>query len=207
VVRSAIWGEDGPRTVAAVGRVLAEAVGLPSGPDVRTPATFAGHLAYERRKRVEFARFLADALLEYDLVIVYLDGDEPWSARTADARARRLLAELPAAAHGVLAESGRTPRGRAVGVIPYYEVEAWLYQNFDALRATVPTDSGVRAFIERYESRRADIDDIVRIKHVLPARNYEGLSVGFPFREVEAAGASFAAALHAIRAALGDLAR
>lgn len=204
-MRVAIWGEDGERTVAAVGRILAEAVGIPVQPEVRSPATFAGNHAYERKKLVEFARDLADDLTVFDLVVVYLDGDEPWTGRTEERRARRLLRALPDAALGVLEARARRPRGRAAAVIPYYEVEAWLYQNFDALLALAPGDPRVLAFVDRYRGDRAAIDEIPSVKRVHGVREYDRLAEAYPAGEVEAAGASFAAAIATIRAALVEL--
>lgn len=129
----------------------------------------------------------------------HYDGDTPWSERErsiADGKfdevivrsLRRLLTErhapkrrantigLPNAAENELTDEQRTQRveaalARLLPVVPYYSIEAWLFQNTDELRVACGERSAEANVVEQCRARcdewaadRALLDEIDQVK-------------------------------------------
>jgi hypothetical protein len=124
------------------------------------------------------------------------------------ARVRQLLRGRP----GSTAEDAETRLRRLFPVVPFYSIEAWLFQH---------TEVAVRLCRERYQGRdvgqfeewrqaRTALDDVAKPKEAVclkAAHNLECAGAGYPAQKVFEAGRSYAACVERLRAcaALNDL--
>ena len=167
----------------------------------------------DRQKQVELIRTLAtQVMLEDGGALFHFDGDRAWGSRDSSENVEKFQTlvreKVQALLELKLAEqrSGSSPREveahararlvRLKTVVPFYSIEAWLFQN---------TREAIRLCQERYNGRdveqfhawaqdRTALDEVLKPKEAVclgAAHNLELASNGFPSREVRAAGRSF----------------
>jgi hypothetical protein len=88
-------------------------------------------------------------------------------------------------------------------VVPFYSIEAWLFQNTqEAIRLCQEHHGGRDAArFQQWEQDRAALDEVLKPKAEVclgAKHNLELASNGFPAREARAAGKSFAAIIQAL---------
>jgi hypothetical protein len=168
-------------------------------------------------ERKRLCRRIAGSLVQAarpGFVVFHIDGDRAWSAR-ATSENRQKFAELierpirelvqrnvGSAAPGAVAEA----LGRLFLWMPFYSVEAWLYQNTEeAIRILHEQHGGSHVFLfEAWRQNRALLDEVIapKEKTVTPLgalHNHALASGGFPAAEAEAAERSFAEAVAGMR--------
>lgn len=172
-------------------------------------------------KRVELVRTLAtQVLLENGWAFFHFDGDRAWKDRdSSENRAkfkeliwekvrllvRMTLEEQEKKAGGKAAPAAIDARAtqrmeRLKQLVPFYSIEAWLFQNTqEAIRLCHTHYSGrdVERF-QGWEQDRPALDEVLKPKEAVclgAKHNLDLASNGFPARELRAAGKSFAAAV------------
>ncbi|WP_147443657.1 hypothetical protein [Corallococcus sicarius] len=175
--------------------------------------------ARDRPKQVELVRTLATQLLrETGWALFHFDGDRTWAERSSSENVDKfkqlvcdkvqllILDHLtqkarqekkPVAQHEVEAQVLRK-MARLKRVVPFYSIEAWLFQNTqEAIRLCDLHHGGRDAErFRQWEQERSAIDEVSKPKDqvCLGAKHNQALaSVGFPTREAYGAGCSFAA--------------
>jgi hypothetical protein len=172
----------------------------------------------------KLARTIATDLLASRFVLVHADGDVKWSERPGR-NAKDFEESLMPVVRAALAPEHTLPRsprqiaparstrteeeigrylGRMVLVMPYYTIEAWLYQNTDvAIRLCQEKYQGrdVQTFLD-WQKDRARLDDEVEALDVCLRKrhNLELASSSYPSQQVHDANASFHGAVEALRA-------
>lgn len=169
------WCRVSPRARALFNSVYKEAKPSRDGTDVR-------------REIAEQLRSCAA-----DLVVAHVDADVRWSEREASPSAGFLDTRFRARIASVAAVDG----SRIVGFIPHWEIEAWTYQNLDALGQIVAQKglSGPSvAQLEAWRADRAVLDEVPDPSDLPPKKkhNTELSGAGWPWKAVHAADASFA---------------
>lgn len=171
-----------------------------------------GGSADSHRMRLQLAGKIADQLAKTDpegFVAYHSDGDRRWSERSEGdfPDFRRLLA--------VVIDRLRAPRRQPVAIdprridrllllAPYWELEAWLYQNLEVARALCQQLDERRhlTLFDAWEGSRATLDDVKDTKEAccLHDRHNRVLAeTAYPKDEAYAAGASFAATVDRMR--------
>jgi hypothetical protein len=170
--------------------------------------------AEERRLR-DLVRFVAERLSSGTptFVVWHFDGDVPWSQRVESVNVRRFEEVIQTRVRRILSTTQR-PVGidHLLRMVPFYSVEAWLFQNFRKLER-MELDGSDRARVSAWRERREGLDEISKVKESLSIRDRRNaeLAKGWPAADVEAVGASFAATMRDWRAnraltqALADL--
>ncbi len=174
----------------------------------------------DRQKRVELIRTIAtQVMLEDGWVLFHFDGDRAWASRASSENVEKFQTLIGASVRELVAakfaehRDGSTPQSievranariaRLKTVVPFYSIEAWLFQN---------TREAIRLCQERYGGRdveqfqawardRASLDEVLKPKEAVclgAAHNLDLASSGFPAREVRAAGRSFTAVVEAL---------
>jgi hypothetical protein len=151
---------------------------------------------------------ITELLKSNGFVLYHIDGDRPWSEHESSENEHefksRMLLPIEAGVRayfqrhphdGAAAPSERMKRLRLL--VPFYSIEAWLYQNTrEASRLC--EEGGCKqcpAKLSDWEKDRASLDEEVRPKDKLcfqDKHNAHLASPGFPAREVYDAGTSFA---------------
>lgn len=162
----------------------------------------------DRFKLVDLRETIATKLLEEDgFVFFHFDGDRPWGERTESENVARFdefvrayvepIVEDRLRRRGVLEEKPlRMERIRPL--VPFYSIEAWLYQNTTE-GAHLCQERGCGRHVELFAEwarDRARLDEVVRPKSEVcfkAERNRHLAEHGFPAQEVFAADRSFAA--------------
>jgi hypothetical protein len=164
--------------------------------------------AEDRPSIILLIRTIINELLKTDgFVLYHIDGDRPWSQRTTSDNVRQfqklMLAPIREGLREVLSKRNRPEVEHAERLtrlrllVPYYSIEAWLYQNTQEA-ARICEEEGCkrcRPMLEAWAQARASLDEVVRPKDVLCLRdkyNAHLASSGFPADEVYAAESSFA---------------
>jgi hypothetical protein len=190
-----------------------------------TSDVMAGHAWKERRghvKQTDLRQIILTKLLRREqegFVFVHMDGDMPWAQSRDGAlhshwdQFERLI--LTGVRHGLkqLGEGAREERLCLVS--PYYHIEAWLYQNTDALeRIYERSYKGKSADLETLREWQGDpalLDEVINPKDKMAIGSRENLTLataGFPAEKVYGIGKSFThtvkrmQACSALRAAL-----
>lgn len=169
----------------------------------------------DRQRRVDLIRAIATKLCEHGgFVVFHVDGDRVWSERST--------AENPAKFGKVIEEAVRTlliagdnrrpPMLEAEAamrlkrlrlLVPYYSIEAWLYQHTDTAISLCRQRYGGHS-VERFEEWRKDrglLDEVAKVKETvcLGARhNAELAGSGYPVDDVYKADKSWAAAVDSL---------
>lgn len=144
------------------------------------------------------------------VVLFHYDGDRPWADRDGCTRhavfERRVV--TPITQHPKFME--RTPEQRSkalarlVRIVPFYSVEAWLYQNTAVAVGLCEKHHGGRHVetIQRWSEDRASLDELSQPKKTVCLSdkfNRELATHHFPANDVYAAGKSFHAAVETLR--------
>jgi hypothetical protein len=175
-------------------------------------------------KQVELVRTLAtQLLLENGWAFFHFDGDRAWADRDSSEnnskfKARvwekvRLLIQMKLEEQekqGGKASVSKDTEARATQrmsrlkpVVPFYSIEAWLFQNTRAAVQLCERHYGGRDAeqFQQWERDRTALDEVLKPKEqtCLGAKhNLELASNSFPTRELQAAGKSFAAVVQAL---------
>lgn len=178
------------------------------------------------------ARTIATDLLASRFVLMHADADVKWSERPSGYEASFRDNFVPVVRAGLLPARAepRSPRrtapapetrseeeirrclGRLVLIMPYWTIEAWLYQNTDvALRLCREKYQGgdIQKFLSWQNDRaRLDNEEAAALEQVCLGKhhNLDLASSGYPARDVYEARASFHAAVEALRGCAGLLA-
>lgn len=175
-------------------------------------------------KQVELVRTLAtQLLLENGWAFFHFDGDRAWKDRSSSENRKtfeevfcekvRLLIQLELEKRekkegrkpdtAALAAQAKRHMERLKQIVPYYSIEAWLFQNTsEAIRLceTHYNRRDVEQF-QKWEQDRPALDEVPQPKKFVclgAKHNLELASQGFPAREVRGAGKSFDAVAHAL---------
>lgn len=167
-----------------------------------------------QRGRTQVARWIAAQLVQTRATqakfVWHVDGEVAWSKRATSTGVRKQQDVLKAVG-AALASNSDDPQEteRVVPCNPYYNIEAWTYQNFSTLRRLVGKPAfALRAHqqIDEWALNRGALDDVARPGEdsavgdvVGKAHNLELVERGWPAQEVYEAGASFAAFVDALR--------
>ncbi|MCY1073654.1 hypothetical protein [Archangium lansingense] len=176
--------------------------------------------AKDRQKQVELIRTIAtQVMLEGGWVFFHFDGDRTWSSRDSSENVAKfqnlvrekvrglivltLAAQRRGSASQEIEAHADARMARLKTVVPFYSIEAWLFQN---------TREAIRLCQERYGGRdveqfqawaqdRTALDEVLKPKEAVclgAAHNLDLASAGIPAREVRAAGKSFTAVVEAL---------
>lgn len=161
-------------------------------------------------KRVDLARAIATALSREDhVVIVHVDGDRPYSQSDYGNNADNLhdfrkLVETVVIQH---LGSARKLIERMVIVVPFYSIEAWLYQNFDEIQRICKESPNSRTthdleLISSWQQDRTLLDEVHAPKETLSLKdkyNHRLATARFPAKATYDVGKSYANAINALR--------
>jgi hypothetical protein len=161
-------------------------------------------------RRFQLYRYIATQLtIENRFIVHHVDADRTWSTRgtapseNAAAIQRNILAHV----HRVLAErfSAEEIERRLVRflrLVPYWELESWLYQNTERANDLGPhrPDCRCAELLAAWRADRALLDEQPHPSDTLciGKQHNDELVQGFPTAEVYAAGKSLAAAVDAM---------
>ncbi|WP_224244072.1 hypothetical protein [Hyalangium gracile] len=178
----------------------------------------------DRNKQVELVRTLAtQLLLENGWAFFHFDGDRTWKDRDSSENVTKFKEQVWVKVRQLIQskleewekKEGRRPESAALEAratqrmerlkqtVPYYSIEAWLFQNTtEAIRLceTHYSRRDVEQF-RKWELDRQALDEVVKPKEsvCLGAKHNLALATqGFPAREVRSAGKSFAAVVQAL---------
>ncbi|EPX61194.1 hypothetical protein D187_000977 [Cystobacter fuscus DSM 2262] len=177
--------------------------------------------AKDRQKQVELIRTIATQVLMVDgWVLFHFDGDREWSTRDSSENVKKFQTLVYARVRELVVlkltelRDGSTPQAlearaharltRLKTVVPFYSIEAWLFQNNrEAIRLCQESYSGrdVEQF-QAWAQDRTALDEVLKPKEAVSmgaAHNLDLASHGFPAREVHAAGKSFAATVDTLK--------
>lgn len=151
---------------------------------------------------------VATALARGRVVFFHVDGDMIWSAKdNAEVWAHldRLRTDLAGAAvqmkKGSRVDAARVAEA-FIAAVPFYSIESWLYANIEHLR-TLTVEPDERACIEGWASDLTQLDEVLKIKDVLPSiRDRHNAELGrtrFPRRVLYDAGTSYASTVDRLR--------
>lgn len=171
-----------------------------------------GWKSRKHRDLVDLRRTIANKLLEDEggvpgFVVFHFDGDRPWSER-AGAENPSLFEErigepVRMLVRDTLARFGRETEvphrlHRLVRLIPFYSIEAWLFQNLEALRRLCCGSPEHTALLTEWQANPASIDDTRKPKEALScvgSSHNADLARGFPAEQALGAGASYDASV------------
>lgn len=176
--------------------------------------------ARDRQKQVELIGTIAtQVMLEDGWVLFHIDGDTVWSSREASENAEKFPKLISEKVRALIelrlskSQSNSTPQQiaaqasarvtRLKPVVPFYSMEAWLFQNTDEAIRLCQTHYNGRDVdqFQTWSSDRTALDELPKPKEAVclgAAHNLELASHGLPAREVRAAGKSFAATVEAL---------
>lgn len=163
-----------------------------------------------RPRRIALVRSIATRLCQSNLhvVLFHYDGDRPWSDRNSCPRhavfERCIVTPVKQLILHRTAEQRDRAIERLVTIVPFYSVEAWLYQNTAAALRLCAHHHRSQHFvaIRRLSSDRGALDQMRKPKEVVclsDKYNLELATQGFPANEVFAVGKSFHAAVERLR--------
>ncbi len=136
-------------------------------------------------------------------MLFHIDGDRTWTERSSSENVglfqERVVAPVQQILKGTKSTSkdAETRLHRLFSIVPFYSIEAWLYQH---------TDVAIRLCRERYRGRdlarfkawardRAALDDVEKPKNEICLKNLHNLECagpGYPAQAVFDAGRSYA---------------
>ncbi|WP_147442664.1 hypothetical protein [Corallococcus interemptor] len=174
--------------------------------------------ARDRRHQVELVRTLATQLLrDHGWAFFHFDGDRPWSERSSSENVAKFSQLIEAKVYTLIVEQFSTRATRAATpvaqqeveaqarqrmnrlkrIVPFYSIEAWLFQNTRVAIRLCERHYGGRDAdqFQRWEQERHTLDEVRKPKEqvCLGAKHNSALaSEAFPARDVHAAGCSFA---------------
>ncbi|RKI65816.1 hypothetical protein D7X55_15795 [Corallococcus sp. AB049A] len=156
-------------------------------------------------------------MLEQGWVFFHFDGDRPWSERSSSENEEKFEQIIEAKVYALLVGSlsaqaaktaapftqqeveaqARQRMNRLKRIVPFYSIEAWLFQNTRVAIRLCERHYGGRDAdqFQRWEQERHTLDEVRKPKEqvCLGAKHNSALaSEAFPARDVHAAGCSFA---------------
>jgi hypothetical protein len=163
----------------------------------------------KHRELVDLVRSIATKLLEDEggvpgFVVFHFDGDRPWSKRAAAENPALFEQRVAEPVHMLVRDTlarlereAELPRRlrRLVRLVPFYSIEAWLFQDLDQLRRHCCGAPEHVALLDAWLARRSSIDEVDRPKEALAC---VGSSHNFSAEKVMKAGASYEAAVTAM---------
>lgn len=145
---------------------------------------------------------------------MHFDGDVPWSRRDEHETTNRFADEkqrvkerVRHAAHVLGCEDEaawvEARMNKLILMVPYYSIEAWLFQNFRVLRGLVGAEGTADDCqrLEEWEAAPSVLEEIRKVKEELSfgSRHNLDLSQSFPAALVDAVGKSFTAFVNSLR--------
>jgi uncharacterized protein YjiS (DUF1127 family) len=205
-----VWHED--RNPAPLIRVLRHVFRHDVQLDVPNPS-FAGPIragnawrsqrSHHEHLRVKLRRLLADQLLKPEgFVLFHFDGDRPWSRRSESTTTRQFEEHVRAQVITMLSSYNIREafvRERMHTLVPFYSLEAWIYQNTDTAIALCSASCSQEQRAKhrpnwiKYSEDRSLLDELDRPKDTLCLgdNHNQELADGFPWRDVLGARTSF----------------
>lgn len=175
-----------------------------------------------RRQQIDFARELANILSrrEPTLILLHMDGDCLWSKSEGGKKGQNVEPfenDVRPAVLQHLVDKKQVERiSRLVLLVPYYNIEAWIFQNLTdsiALYEKLPESTPYRKEnlrrLRAFEQDRTQLDEQTTLKNfkLLNTReNRLALAQKLPAKKAYAVGCSFTAAVNKLQTALKSLA-
>lgn len=170
----------------------------------------------KHRDRVALVQTIATKLGEQNgFVFFHVDGDCAWSQRGSTDSVEKFESLIVRAVRALLQDrdARRSPPSGADAdallarlrlIMPFYSVEAWLYQNIDVAIALCHAHHGGKDAdrFARWKEHRHELDELPRPKDALclqDKHNKELAERAYPAQAVYEVGASFAAAVDSLR--------
>ena len=149
---------------------------------------------------------------ENGFVFFHIDGDRKWTQYASSENVKKFDAIVVSrvdrvlrALMGCTEDDAKMRLRRLIPIVPFYSIEAWLYQHTDvAIRLCMKYHKGrhVGQFKE-WRQDRAALDEVEKPKESVclkSAHNLECAGSGYPAQEVLAAGCSYAACVRRLEA-------
>ena len=159
----------------------------------------------ERNRRLLIRGIITELLKPHGFVLYHIDGDEPWSRHESSENVREFLARvrspIEAGVRSQLPAEVETRMKRLRLLVPFYSIEAWLYQHTREARRLCAEEGCGRCHsqLAGWEKNRASLDEVTQPKKTTlcfeDKYNAWLASSGFPAGEVFDAKASFARAV------------
>lgn len=174
----------------------------------------------DHRNVVALIRTMATKLSEkHGLVLFHVDGDGPWSKRESSENASKFQERITAKVRALL-ESKRSEWSaedidermeRLCLLMPFYSIEAWLYQNTAAASQLCQKHYRGQDMdkLATWAADRGLLDELDQPKKHLcfgSKHNCELAETAFPHQDVHAAGKSFAAVVDRLGRSMAVLA-
>ncbi len=156
--------------------------------------------------RLLIRSIITELLKDDGFVLYHIDGDRPWSEHNSSENVREFHSRiLPPIEAGVRTYFQRQSHASEVPgermkrfclLVPFYSIEAWVYQNIREARRLCE-ETGCKRCHEKladWEKNRASLDEVIKPKAELcfkDKHNAHLASSGFPAQEVYDAKASF----------------
>lgn len=173
-----------------------------------------------RQKQVALSRAIATRILEQDppgFVAFHVDGDRRWSDRAGSENVQKFKDLIVPKVERLLQDRLKRDQDpvdldelsrhmeRLLLVVPFYSVEAWLFQNIARLRELCPPAE--HPLLDSWSEDRALIDEVLKPKASLSvgAQKNEELASQWPQEEAYDAGASFTVLVDEQLMPCGDL--
>ncbi|MFH1466644.1 MAG: hypothetical protein ABIO70_19820 [Pseudomonadota bacterium] len=182
--------------------------------DERERRSMAGNLwkstnSRDEPKRRDLVRAIVTKLLEPGVpgfVLFHIDGDRPWAAAATSENVAKFEELIRAPVRRALAGRSPDPLPKLLPVVPFYSIEAWLYQNTTKVRSEMKGQHGCkqgdRKKLATWEADPALLDEVEAPKDhfCLGGTHNLALTAAFPADKVLGAGKSFAAAVQSMKA-------
>lgn len=165
--------------------------------------------AVHRRHLIDLRLRIASKLAEpgeRGVVLFHVDGDCPWSSRNESRTYRDFVRLVAKPVARILRNRGKYRcLSRLVMVMPFYSIEAWLFQNTRVAISILENDFGAShvELVRSWGSDRGLLDEIVQPKSLLPLGSKYNLRLvsDLPVGDVARARKSFFATMERLRRA------
>ena len=184
----------------------------PANDDARVAMHANSWKSRDRRKLIILARIIAERIaMPHGFVFFHADGDRVYSERAESENRTKFHDRIVNAVRQQLLHSGRDSdeveklMERLLLLMPFYSIEAWLYQNIDLATRLCREHYNGRD-LERFahwREHRSAIDELARPKDCVclaDKHNLELASDRYPAQPAYAAGTSLHDAVDALRA-------
>ncbi|ATB44272.1 hypothetical protein CYFUS_009759 [Cystobacter fuscus] len=159
----------------------------------------------ERNRRLLIRSIITELLKPHGFVLYHIDGDKPWSRHESSENVRefltRMRSPIEAGVRSQLPAEVETRMKRLRLLVPFYSIEAWLYQHTrEAWQLCAEEGCGrCHTQLGDWEKNRASLDEVTQPKETTlclkDKHNARLASSGFPARQVYEAEASFTGAV------------
>lgn len=162
-------------------------------------------------RRRSLVRSIATRLCQSNLHVVFFhyDGDRPWQERASCPRhavfARRIVVPIEQLLATRTAPQRARALARLIPVVPFYSVEAWLYQNTEVATGLCARHHGGQhtATFAQWAIDRGSLDEELKPKDTACLSDRFNLALAtdrFPARAVDGVGKSFHVTVERLRA-------